>query len=290
MAELLVETPEGIALRYELAGPGTRTAAGLVDLLVFLVAWTVLLVAFLLAGQVDGSGASGFASGVLRSGLILLPVAYQIAFGVFLGGATPGRRLLGLRVADANGGAATPMQHVLRGIFWPLEAILLVFPVPIALILMTATERSQRLGDLVAGTVVVRDVRAPAAADPAPRKRWAELPRRRLSLALAHAAKLGARDLTLLRELLGRTNVTPAALRRLQRRAARLYLERLDLADALGASPPQPREVLLELYLFLRDARGGEPVTPPRRPLADPAPPGAEAVPDSAPAAGASPR
>jgi hypothetical protein len=182
------------------------------------------------------------------------------------------------------------MQHVLRGIFWPLEAILLVFPVPIALILMTATERSQRLGDLVAGTVVVRDVRAPAAADPAPRKRWAELPRRRLSLALAHAAKLGARDLTLLRELLGRTNVTPAALRRLQRRAARLYLERLDLADALGASPPQPREVLLELYLFLRDARGGEPVTPPRRPPADPAPPGAEAVPDSAPAAGASPR
>jgi hypothetical protein len=193
-------------------------------------------------------------------------------------------------VADANGGAATPMQHVLRGLFWPLEALVLVFPVPIALILMTATERSQRLGDLVAGTVVLREVRQSAAGDPAPRKRWADLPRRHLPLVLAHAAQLEARDLVLLRELLGRTDVAAPALRRLQRRAARLYLERLDLVHALRGATPEPRAVLLELYLFLRDARGGERVDATRPRRTDPAPERAGADPDSARAAGASPR
>jgi uncharacterized RDD family membrane protein YckC len=287
VAEIHVETPEGITLRHEVAGPGTRTAAGLIDLLIFAAAWTALLLVLALSQFGDATGLTQFAFGLVFGGSLILAALYHIGFSLAMRGQTPGKRLLGVRTIDASGGPAGPLQHVLRGLFWPVETILFVFPIPLALILMTATQRAQRLGDLVAGTVVAREVRTAPAADPAPQQRWSELPRRRLPLVVAHAARLDARDLTFLRELLGRTGLAPASHAKLQSRAARHYLARLGLEDWIGATELAPRAVNLEIYLFLREARGADPRSPTP---ADPNRAAAEGAPDTARAAAASPR
>jgi uncharacterized RDD family membrane protein YckC len=280
----LVETPEGVALRYELAGAGTRAAAALVDLALFATVWSLLSLGVLLVSMGDATGLSQFMLGVLIGGALLLPAAYQIGWACAWSGQTVGKRLLGIRVYDVHGGAASPVQHVLRGLFFPFEAIVLAAPVPVALILISATRRSQRLGDLVAGTVVLYEPRPYASAEPYARERWSALPARRLALVPAHADRLDAADQRLLRELLARADLDPWAARRLQADAARYCLEKLGLADAAQLSDLAPRDVLRELYLFLRERRGGD-VTPPaaRRP-------GGAGDRGSAPAAAGSPR
>src|SRR5262245_55902265 len=61
--------------------------------------------------------------GVLIGGALLLPAVYQIGFALAWDGQTLGKRLLGTRVYDVHGGAASRLQHVLRGLFWPFEAL-----------------------------------------------------------------------------------------------------------------------------------------------------------------------
>ena len=261
MPDLVVETPEGVSLRYEIAGAGSRTAAGLLDLAIFLIVWLSLTAIVLVVSMVDATGVSSFAVGLLGGGMLVLPAIYQIAFALSWNGQTPGKRLAGIRVADANGFTASPMQHVMRGLFWPFEAILLIFPIPFALILMVATERSQRLGDLVAGTVVLREPKPQAQTEPFKRDVWSKLPKHTLPLVPALAARLDSRDYRVLRSILGRSDLDSSARSRLHRRAARLYLQRLGMEDRVGDRGTEPRQVLREIYLFLRELRGMDPAT-----------------------------
>jgi uncharacterized RDD family membrane protein YckC len=287
--DLVVETPEGVTLRYELAGAGTRTAAGLIDLCVFLAVWLSLLFVVLFVSMGDTTGVSQFAIGVLAGGVVLLPAVYQIAFACLWDGQTLGKRLLGIRALDAHGGAASRLQHVLRGLFWPFEALVFAFPVPISLILISATQRAQRLGDLVAGTVVLYDPRPSAHPEPFARERWSALPGRRLGLVPAHADRLDAGDQQLLRELLARVDLDPAARHRLFRDAALWYVEKLGLSESAALAEMAPRDVVRELYLFVRERRGPEPA-PPLRATPAPLPAGGATAPGSAPGAAAPPR
>ena len=154
MPDLLVETPEGLTLRYELAGAGSRSAAALIDLALWGAAMLFAALVLTLLG-----GAGGLVLWVV-TGMLLSLSAYQILFASFWGGLTPGKWLVGLRTIDEEGFPATILQHVLRGLFWPLEAVILIVPVPFGVILMASTPRRQRLGDMVAGTVVVLSPRA----------------------------------------------------------------------------------------------------------------------------------
>jgi len=255
VSRLFVETPEGVRLRYELAGAGSRGAAALVDLAVFLLGFLLLLLVVFAASRVDPTGLSGFFAGLVAGGTLLGLVLYQVGFALLWGGRTPGKVLLGLRVADQHGHPAGALQHLLRGFFWPLE--ILPVPLSLGLILIAATERRQRLGDLVAGTVVLRERLPAEVAEPFPRDTWAALPRRYLGLTPALAARFDGQDLLFLRRLLGR----PFDRERrdaLLERSARHFAARLDfpLPEDL---PPEGAEALLrELYLHLRDARGAQ--------------------------------
>ncbi|WP_222920148.1 RDD family protein [Natrinema sp. SYSU A 869] len=92
------------------------------------------------------------------------PVVGWIGYFVVCEGATGtavGKRLLGLAVADADGGPARGRQVLVRNLVRLLEASLLYLPSVLAIAI---TERGQRLGDLAAGTIVgVRDRRQTAA-------------------------------------------------------------------------------------------------------------------------------
>ena len=252
MTELVVETPEGLSLRFEVAGAGSRSAAGLVDVTVWALGF---LAALLLVQLVLGTPGAVW----LGTGAMLTLVGYHALFGAMGRGMTPGKRLLGLEVYDENGFRPTTTQHLLRSIFWPLEATLMV-PVPLGLMIMAATPRHQRLGDMVAGTLVLRRPSMARHAEPLRGQRWSELPNRRLDLVPAHAARFDGRDLGLLGELLGRARLDPRARGPLHRRAVHEYARRLGLdPEPFVAQREETRAFLVELYLFLRERQLADP-------------------------------
>jgi len=181
-------------------------------------------------------------------------------------------------VVDEQGFPASPTQHILRGLFWPLEAVILMVPVPLGVVIIAATPRRQRLGDMVAGTVVLRDPERRQTGEPYRRDSWSGLPSRRLALVPAHAARFDGTDLDYLRELLGRASMDRRARGRLLVESARHYAQRLDLDPGQSLGPQQALALLRELFLYLREMRG-KGVTPPRHS-------GGAADRESAPAAG----
>ena len=244
MTMLVLETPEGVDLSREIAGPGSRSAAAVIDLVALVSAYFVLLLLSLLA---ESNGFSGVPSGVLQGGVLLIPTVYPGLCGVLFNGQTLGKKLLGLRVVGDGGYPADALQHILRGLFWLIELALWI-PMPLGLVLIGITRRHQRLGDMIAGTVVVREPRLLADREPFRGESWSGLARRSLDLSSALVAELDRRDYELLRTLLLRTEIKQDSRRKLLVRAARHYNQRLRLAGFQDA-----RVFLKELYLFLRE-------------------------------------
>jgi len=251
VATLVLSTPEGISLERRIAGAGSRFTAATLDAGLIGVCYLLTVLFLLVILAVDVTGLSGLLIGVLLGGLPLCMAGYHLALHLIWEGQTPGKRALGLRVVSADGYPASVAQHLLRSALWPLDAF--VPPLPfgvLGLFLIAGTPRHQRLGDVVAGTVVEREDADPATRDPYPGKRWSELRRRALADRPGLAARLDDQDYDYLRRLLLRGDLRAEERRGLFARTAQLYRERLEL-------PPveDPQALLGELYLFLRDAR-----------------------------------
>jgi len=142
---LLAETPEGIAIVLRPAGAVARSLAYLLDFLIRFVAW---LVAAGLLGGVKGVGV-----GVMLVVLFALEWLYPIVFELLPGAATPGKRALGLQVMMDTGLPVTPSAAVTRNLLRVADFM----PVAYAFGLLSMLLRSdfKRLGDIVAGTLVV---------------------------------------------------------------------------------------------------------------------------------------
>lgn len=250
MTTLLVATSEGVPLRLDLAGPGSRLLAGLFDAAILAIGYLLVLLVLMFPLAFDATGVSAFVAGLLIGGSLLVALAYHVLFHLFFGGQTPGKRVLGIRVASADGQPATAIQFVLRALLMPVDALLWI-PVPVGLVAMAATERHQRLGDLVAGTLLVRTRRTAPATEPLPERSWSGLQSRTLPLTPGTAAHLAPEDREVLRDLLTRTELTDRARRALFVSAARTYCARLGLGSFEDA-----RDVIPELYLFAREAAG----------------------------------
>jgi uncharacterized RDD family membrane protein YckC len=247
VSTLLVDTSEGVVLRHEIAGAGSRLAAGLADGVFLTLGYLFVLLTALLVSSFDLSGISGFVAGLLIGGSALVAIAYHVLFHAFWSGQTPGKRWLGLAVMSADGYPASAFQILLRGLVWPID-VFFTLPAPIGLYAIAVTEKHQRLGDLVAGTLVVRLPKERVEFEPWPNETWSSLPVRVLPLSPGMGARLSAQDVALLRALLTRTELDPDERRRLFVETARAYSQRLELGGFDDA-----RVVLREVYLFARE-------------------------------------
>ena len=246
VSELVVETSEGLRLRRPLAGAGSRSAAAAFDLGVFGLAYGVVALATVLLADVFGIGAivPGLLLGAGPLVLVLLRVLQQMAWK----GQTLGKRLLGLRVVSGDGYPASTFQLVMRELLLLVD--MLPLPIYVGVLLIQLGARRQRLGDLAANTLVLREVSQRTDHVPFRGATWADLETKTLPLSPALAARFGPEDLELLRELWARKGMRLEERKRLFVFAARHYAERLGLEGFDDA-----RTLLRELYLFLRDAR-----------------------------------
>ena len=156
--------PAGGVTALPLAGLATRFAAWLIDLALCLAALAVFNVD--LRPRWFGSADSAAMASVVM--FFALPVVYGFAFELCWHGQTLGKRWLRLRTVDARGGRLAGWQVAVR------NALRIVDALPqlslVGGMACAVTARTQRLGDLAARTVVVRDDRGPSARriDPVP--------------------------------------------------------------------------------------------------------------------------
>jgi uncharacterized RDD family membrane protein YckC len=200
MAEsnIVVETPEQVGIDFEIAGVGSSFMAAVLDLLVMLV---LLLAAFILpivllpvgsraAGQIGENlarGENAFTAVEPAAGVVIGLLMFLVVWGYYLiselvtDGRSPGKRALGLRVVREDGLPIGAAESAIRNLVRLIDFLPMFYGV--GLVTLVVSPRTQRLGDLAAGTLVVKDragqriarMPEPVAVTPAPAVAVADL-------------------------------------------------------------------------------------------------------------------
>jgi uncharacterized RDD family membrane protein YckC len=148
-----VELAEGVEIRLRMAGPLPRAGAYLIDLIIRFVILMAGGIVIAIAGVAIGGKV---AQGLLLLSWFLMDWLYPVVFEAGRRGATPGKRIAGLRVVQATGSPITLGQAIVRNFLRFIDGMPL-FTYAFGVTSCLATKRFQRLGDLAAGTVVIYD-------------------------------------------------------------------------------------------------------------------------------------
>lgn len=156
--DIAIETPEHIVFQHRLAGPARRAIGHLLDLLLCYGAVALMGVIVLLAATSVGLSTGGIGS-VAKAGMGLIALALFAAQWVYfvvweaISGRSPGKMAVGVRVVTTTGRSIGWREAALRNLL--RAADLLPFGYVVGVTSMVLSSHFQRLGDLVAGTIVV---------------------------------------------------------------------------------------------------------------------------------------
>jgi uncharacterized membrane protein SpoIIM required for sporulation/uncharacterized RDD family membrane protein YckC len=226
-----IDTPEQVRLGFELAGIGSRFAAALLD--------AVILLAVVLAFSAAAASLSAVAASELVEALgttVTILVLFALQWGyfflceAFFGGRTIGKRAVGIRVIGAEGTPITREAAALRNLLRVVD----IQPAGTSLIglgLVALHPRAQRLGDIVAGTVVVRDRGGDA------------MPEERAGEAAAGLPLLDSKRFEVLEGYIARRDSLDAAVRA----SVRSSVVRA-MGAALSPTTENPEDALQQLY------------------------------------------
>jgi uncharacterized RDD family membrane protein YckC len=157
-----LELPEEIDLQVELANVGSRTLAILVDLaLGGLVLFIVYALSMLLGRNMVNDWLTNFSANAFKTVLMLLIFGFQWGYFNFFewlwNGQTPGKRLLNLRVIKVDGSPVSAVDVLLRNLSRPIDTL---GPMGlIGLLMIFVSRKAQRLGDLMARTLVIHETK-----------------------------------------------------------------------------------------------------------------------------------
>src|SRR5258708_15098753 len=167
---LIIETPERVPLEFALASIGNRFLAVAIDhfiqyFSIFLIAWFFLSIAGYGASDVSNAPDKLVAEMqewtivFVRVVLFLIFAGYFIVVEWVWNGQTPGKRLLKLRVIREDGRPLTLWEAIARNLLRICDAVPgFVIPIySIGLVVIFMSSRDQRVGDIFAGTVVIRE-------------------------------------------------------------------------------------------------------------------------------------
>ena len=174
-----VRSAEQVALHFPIAGPGTRVLAYAADAVVILAIQTSAIVILMLAtplgdalskllkpylDQMQGGGGTKPEEVVMTLGTLVIALliigqlivewAYFMISEQLTGGRSIGKRLVGLRVIGQDGLPLTPRASLVRNLLRAVDVLPGSYVV--GLVAIVASPKGQRLGDLAAGTIVVR--------------------------------------------------------------------------------------------------------------------------------------
>jgi uncharacterized RDD family membrane protein YckC len=152
-SELVVATPERVSFGYQVAGLGTRAIAQLLDLLIVL--------GILIALSIAAGGVAAFTNNALLADLILIIGGFIVVFGYFWAseamwsGQTLGKKAFRLRAVGDRGEPLTFLQAGIRNVVRIVD--FLPYGYGVGAVVLFINGKGKRLGDLAAGTIVVKD-------------------------------------------------------------------------------------------------------------------------------------
>jgi len=246
--QISIDTPELVSIDLPLAGIGSRFIALLVDYLIWGAGLVVLLLLALLAlpaMRAFNVKSAQWAEAIVIFLIFLLNWGYFTLFEALWNGRTPGKRVARIRVIQRSGRSIGLLESMARNLVRYVDQIPFFYAVGV--ITMFATSQHQRLGDLAAGTLVVRDrdEESPLWGESASRTFTAQLfahapipePHLSLTLSAAGIAKLSAADLQVLEGfLLRRLDMSSETREVLAQRIATAIQTKSGLETPVGAS------------------------------------------------------
>ena len=162
--QLNIETPEQVELRFPIAGIGSRFLALMTDSLLQGAAIFVLILGFVLIASALPKGTGGSPPSPTAGKWIVAAIflfyfllywGYYSLFEAFWNGQTPGKRLLKIRVIKDSGRQITLFEALARNLLRVIDMLPSFYLVGV--ITMLCNREQKRLGDLVAGTIVVHE-------------------------------------------------------------------------------------------------------------------------------------
>lgn len=199
-----INTPESVDLAFEPVGLGSRFIAALIDSLIqFAITLAILAVLAVTTGlsEIGLDTAENIGVAILMLAIALLYACYKLLFEAVWNGQTPGKRLTGIRVVRSNGLPVTFIQVLIRNLMRIVDFLPSWYVLGSLCVL--ASRHNQRLGDMAAGTVVVRDRKAAVPTVPTVLNR---APTCDLNVLREHSRRLSEADLNPARSFLERRN------------------------------------------------------------------------------------
>ncbi|OOQ58470.1 RDD family protein [Mucilaginibacter pedocola] len=150
MQTVRITTSQNIDIDYELAGLGERMVASIIDFGIFFL----LYLLFIITGVSIGSNGTGVLIGAIIYGVCY--VFYDLVCEFAMNGQSVGKKVMKIKVVSLDGAQPRFSQYLLRWVFRIID-----FGISfgsIALVVAAISDKVQRIGDLVAGTILIRTV------------------------------------------------------------------------------------------------------------------------------------
>ena len=240
MDKLTIDTPEQVHLEFVLAGIGSRFMAVFLDMLIQVVLYVVLFFMAIGLEAVNDFSKSGSVWVLAIWFLLVFCIywGYYAAFEIFWQGQTPGKRWAGIRVIKESGRPINAFEAITRNLMRVVD----LFPgfYGFGVVTMMLNRKNRRLGDFVAGTIVVHETserESPVFFNTADSSQFS----------YPQAAKLTLQEAELIETFLGRRLDIPAQVRvHSAMRITEMVSSRLGIDS--GMRPPD-NETFLELVV-----------------------------------------
>lgn len=158
---LNIDTPENVTFAYDVAGIGSRFMSAAIDTVIIIVGQILITILMLAVPSTLRDQLSSFGDidpwllAVYGVFSFLMYWGYYIFFEMTWNGQTPGKRRVKLRVVRVDGTPITLSESLIRNIVRIVD--FLPFNYAVGIVVMFTNKQSRRLGDLAAGTLVIRD-------------------------------------------------------------------------------------------------------------------------------------
>ncbi len=151
MSSISIQTTQNVAIEYQLASLGDRIIAYFIDLVIVIA---YIFTMSLVLGLTFNQSSSEIGVAILVLMLFLPLMFYHLLFEVFMDGRSPGKAAMKIKVVRLDGGQPELGSYLLR---WIMRLIdISMFSGIVAIIAILTSEKGQRLGDMAAGTTVIK--------------------------------------------------------------------------------------------------------------------------------------
>jgi len=253
-----IKTPEYVSIQFQLAGLGSRAAAFIIDQL--LLAVVNILIFVLLFYVMDGISSMQFLTesfipiAITIIILFIVNWGYFFAFEFFSGGRTIGKKIIGIRVIQENGHSITLLSSFIRNLIRIIDSLPTAYFLGIIMIFFHP--KHKRLGDLVAGTIVVHERKAKRKKKLTPIEKEIEtrgLTKDDIVIDEWTLKSLGMKEWKLISTYVSRYPQVPIEEReQLTKQVAEILLPKMGL-EVEGKRETDLENALLVLYLILKD-------------------------------------